>query len=257
MAHAEGQERLRQVFRRVERARHARHDPPRPQPPQRHHVEHRQRDPRAGSTPTAGKIAKRLTGHLPSRRTRRGRRPPAFNQLRRRDPATGSPTAVDIPGFNYQPMRYAEDHAASIPKWIDLRLRDGLVRQLARRRTTCRSRNTRSTPRSRSPATTSSPRPGPTAPTSSSPMQDECRNVLGEFVWTGFDYLGEPTPFFGWDSRPTRMTGRRAAPTSASSTSPASPRTATTSIRACGRRRRWSTCCRTGTGRAREGQPIR
>jgi beta-galactosidase len=25
--------------------------------------------------------------------------------------------------------------------------------------------------------------------------------VLGEFVWTGFDYLGEPTPYFAWDQR--------------------------------------------------------
>jgi beta-galactosidase len=23
--------------------------------------------------------------------------------------------------------------------------------------------------------------------------------VMGEFVWTGFDYLGEPTPYFAWD----------------------------------------------------------
>ena len=26
-------------------------------------------------------------------------------------------------------------------------------------------------------------------------MQDECKFILGEFVWTGFDYLGEPTPY--------------------------------------------------------------
>jgi beta-galactosidase len=26
---------------------------------------------------------------------------------------------------------------------------------------------------------------------------DKLGNILGEFVWTGFDYLGEPTPFFG------------------------------------------------------------
>jgi beta-galactosidase len=26
--------------------------------------------------------------------------------------------------------------------------------------------------------------------------------VLGEFVWTGFDYLGEPTPYFGWRETP-------------------------------------------------------
>jgi beta-galactosidase len=28
---------------------------------------------------------------------------------------------------------------------------------------------------------------------------EESPAVLGEFVWTGFDYLGEPTPFFAWD----------------------------------------------------------
>jgi len=26
-------------------------------------------------------------------------------------------------------------------------------------------------------------------------MQDDCEFILGEFVWTGFDYLGEPTPY--------------------------------------------------------------
>lgn len=26
-------------------------------------------------------------------------------------------------------------------------------------------------------------------------MQDDCPFILGEFVWTGFDYLGEPTPY--------------------------------------------------------------
>ncbi len=28
---------------------------------------------------------------------------------------------------------------------------------------------------------------------------DASPEVLGEFVWTGFDYLGEPTPYFAWD----------------------------------------------------------
>jgi beta-galactosidase len=27
--------------------------------------------------------------------------------------------------------------------------------------------------------------------------QEKLPNVLGEFVWTGFDYIGEPTPYFG------------------------------------------------------------
>jgi beta-galactosidase len=30
--------------------------------------------------------------------------------------------------------------------------------------------------------------------------QDKLMNVPGEFVWTGFDYLGEPTPYFSGDS---------------------------------------------------------
>ena len=30
--------------------------------------------------------------------------------------------------------------------------------------------------------------------------QDRMQNVLGEFVWTGFDYLGEPTPYGGRDN---------------------------------------------------------
>lgn len=32
--------------------------------------------------------------------------------------------------------------------------------------------------------------------------QDECEFIGGEFVWTGFDYLGEPTPFYSqWPAR--------------------------------------------------------
>ena len=57
--------------------------------------------------------------------------------------------------------------------------------------------------------------------------QDRLPTVLGEFVWTGFDYLGEPTPY----GEP-RETGRPAVHISASSTSQAFRRTATTSIRA-------------------------
>ena len=31
-------------------------------------------------------------------------------------------------------------------------------------------------------------------------FQDSLPNILGEFVWTGFDYLGEPTPYGGKDN---------------------------------------------------------
>ena len=33
-------------------------------------------------------------------------------------------------------------------------------------------------------------------------MQSECPYIMGEFVWTGIDYLGEPTPYYTeWPSR--------------------------------------------------------
>jgi len=32
--------------------------------------------------------------------------------------------------------------------------------------------------------------------------QRDCHFVMGEFIWTGFDYLGEPTPYYGeWPAR--------------------------------------------------------
>ena len=33
-------------------------------------------------------------------------------------------------------------------------------------------------------------------------IQEDCPDVMGEFIWTGFDYLGEPTPYYTkWPSR--------------------------------------------------------
>ncbi len=41
-----------------------------------------------------------------------------------------------------------------------------------------------------------------TAPDVEFRAQDECDFIMGEFVWTGFDYLGEPTPYAEeWPSR--------------------------------------------------------
>lgn len=41
-----------------------------------------------------------------------------------------------------------------------------------------------------------------TAPDAEFRAQDECDFIMGEFVWTGFDYLGEPTPYSEeWPSR--------------------------------------------------------
>ena len=63
--------------------------------------------------------------------------------------------------------------------------------------------------------------------------QDKLPQVLGEFVWTGFDYIGEPTPYFRRRAA-ARPIGRRAALISAWWIWRDSPRIATTFIRANG-----------------------
>ena len=151
VGHAEGEERPRQVLRRVGRARPARHDPARPQPPERRDVEHRQRDPRAGGAGRleGGEAAHR---HLPRGGPDAARRPPAST---RSENAIKNRLAdqVDIPGFNYGVRAVREDPAPSTRagrSWARRR-RPASARAAS---TTCRSRSTRSTPRCRSRATT-------------------------------------------------------------------------------------------------------
>ncbi len=40
-------------------------------------------------------------------------------------------------------------------------------------------------------------RHGPLPPISNGQMLDKYPAAMGEFVWTGFDYIGEPTPYDG------------------------------------------------------------
>ncbi len=70
--------------------------------------------------------------------------------------------------------------------------------------------------------------------------------MAGGFVWSGFDYKGEPRPF-EWPVINCTM---------ASWTSAGFPRTATTTTRPGGRTSRYCISSRTGTGRARKGQEI-
>jgi len=102
---------------------------------------------------------------------------------------------VDIPGFNYKPMHYEtilKDH----PDWIIVgsETSSGLS-----------SRGVYHLPLENYPKhpslqITSYDVMAPSwamPPDVEFAYQDKLPNVLGEFVWTGFDYLGEPTPFFG------------------------------------------------------------
>ena len=102
---------------------------------------------------------------------------------------------VDIPGFNYQPMQYEQimkDH----PRWVIF----------GSETASCvSSRGTYHLPLDKYEKHPSLQLSGydiiapPWAycPDVEFRFQDSLPNVLGEFVWTGFDYIGEPTPYFG------------------------------------------------------------
>src|SRR5262249_3348827 len=102
---------------------------------------------------------------------------------------------VDIPGFNYKPMRYAEIRAAH-PGWVIY----------GSETASCvSSRGTYHLPlvkyeKHQSLQISSYDIIAPRwayCPDVEFEAQDAHPAVLGEFVWTGFDYLGEPTPYFG------------------------------------------------------------
>ena len=107
----------------------------------------------------------------------------------------GMAPVVEIPGFNYKPHRYAEA-LAKLPQGFLL------------------GSETASTVSSRGvykfPVVTAKEKKyddnqcssydleacsWSQTPDEEFVMQDDMPNVIGEFVWTGFDYLGEPTPY--------------------------------------------------------------
>jgi beta-galactosidase len=143
--------------------------------------------------PDGWKEAKRLTGFFheedPTRPTTS-----AFNNW---DDAIRNKLAdwVDIPGFNYKPNRYRtilQDH----PNWIIY----------GSETASCvSSRGTYHLPLEKYAKHASlqissydiiAP-PWAYCPDVEFAAQDALPALLGEFVWTGFDYLGEPTPYFG------------------------------------------------------------
>jgi beta-galactosidase len=102
---------------------------------------------------------------------------------------------VDIPGFNYQPMRY-EQIMKEHPNWI----------VYGSETASCvSSRGVYHLPiqkYEKDPSLQISSYdiiapPWAYCPDVDFTYQDRFPQVLGEFVWTGFDYLGEPTPYFG------------------------------------------------------------
>jgi beta-galactosidase len=103
--------------------------------------------------------------------------------------------AVDVPGFNYKPLQYAKiikDH----PDWIVYGSETASA---------VSSRGVYQLPIEKYEKHPSlnltsydviSP-PWAYIPDVEFDAQEKNPSLLGEFVWTGFDYLGEPTPYFG------------------------------------------------------------
>jgi beta-galactosidase len=101
---------------------------------------------------------------------------------------------VDLPGFNYQPMHY-EQILKEHPNWIILGTETASC---------VSSRGVYHLPITKYQKDPSlqissydiiAP-PWAYCPDVEFTYQDKLPQVLGEFVWTGFDYIGEPTPYF-------------------------------------------------------------
>jgi beta-galactosidase len=108
----------------------------------------------------------------------------------------GLAAELDIPGFNYQPMGY-EKILREHPGWIIVG---------AETASTVSSRGVYHLPLEKyvkHPSFRISGYDIITAPWAYPPdvefdVQDRFPGILGEFVWTGFDYIGEPTPYWDW-----------------------------------------------------------
>lgn len=108
--------------------------------------------------------------------------------------ANGVPLTVDVAGWNYKPARYREFHerlprtpqygsetasTVSSRGYYDFPVQARLVRRENRQ---CSSFD------QEAPAYASTP-------DTEFQFQDASPWIMGEFVWTGFDYLGEPSPY--------------------------------------------------------------
>jgi beta-galactosidase len=152
------------------------------------------------SQPNGWETAKFLTGIAhqedPTRPTTAG-----FDQW----PAAiknGLADQVDVPGFNYKPMHY-EQIQKEHPKWVIY----------GSETSSCVSsrgvyhlpiEKYRKQPSLQISSYDIISPPWAYCPDVEFDAQDHLPNVLGEFVWTGFDYLGEPTPYGSRKDWPSR-----------------------------------------------------
>jgi beta-galactosidase len=109
---------------------------------------------------------------------------------------------VDIPGFNYKPMYY-EQIQKEHPKWVIFGSEtESCVSSRGVYDLPVAANAVLSTLQVSSFDTVAPP--WAYCPDVEFDAQDRLPNVLGEFVWTGFDYLGEPTPYGRANQWPSR-----------------------------------------------------
>ena len=106
---------------------------------------------------------------------------------------------VDIPGFNYSPMHY-EQILKQHPDWVIVGTETASC--VSSRGVYHLPMEAYEKPRSLQVSSYDTVAPDwAMCPDVEFTFQDKLPQVLGEFVWTGFDYLGEPTPFWGWQDK--------------------------------------------------------
>jgi beta-galactosidase len=144
------------------------------------------------SRPEGGSEARRLTGFFHEEDPTR----PTTSAFNNSDAAirNGLADAVDIPGFNYKPTQYERYHKEH-PEWIIY----------GSETASCvSSRGVYHLPiqkYEKHPSLQLSSYdiiapPWAYCPDAEFAAQEKLPSLLGEFVWTGFDYIGEPTPYF-------------------------------------------------------------
>jgi len=101
---------------------------------------------------------------------------------------------VDLPGFNYQPMHY-EQILKEHPNWIIYGSETASCVSSRGVYHLTLEKYEKHPSLQISSYDIIAP-PWAYCPDPEFAVQDRFPQVLGEFVWTGFDYLGEPTPFF-------------------------------------------------------------
>jgi beta-galactosidase len=104
---------------------------------------------------------------------------------------------VDVPGFNYKPMYYEQimkDH----PTWVIFGSETASCVSSRGVYQFPIQKYEKDPSRQLSSYDIIAP-PWAYCPDVEFKYQDQFPSVLGEFVWTGFDYIGEPTPYFGWE----------------------------------------------------------